>query len=200
MKLKSLFIACLAILFSSPLLAQKIKVASGNLDFLKGTEKLNIEYNYDNMGVGRYDKEEDYVSDKVNDYNAKEPGKGDEWKENWIGDRENRYEPKFEELINKSLEKKNVVVGGYPDATYTMILKTTFTEPGFNVGVVRKNSTVDYEVDFVETSSNKVLATITIKASPGRGGMGYDFDTGFRIQEAYAKAGKSLGSFLSKYF
>ena len=180
--------------------AQKIKVSSGNLDFLKGVEVLNVEYDYDNMGVGKYDKEADYVADKVSDYNDKEPGRGDNWRESWIADREERFEPKFEELINNSLGKKNVSVGGHPDASYTLILKTTFTEPGFNVGVVRKNASINCEAVFVSSDSGEELATITIMNSPGRGGMGYDFDTGFRIQEAYAKAGKELGRFISKYF
>jgi hypothetical protein len=33
---------------------------------------------------------------------------------------------------------------------------------------------------------------------PGRGAMGNDYDTGFRIQEAYAKCGKETGAFLAK--
>lgn len=200
MKKKTIFVASIAMLFSTALFAQKIKVNSGSLDFLKGVEVINVEYDYENMGVGKYDKEADYVADKVSDYNAKEPGRGDTWKESWIGDREERYEPKFEELINQSLAKKNVSVGGHPDAEYTLILKTTFTEPGFNVGVARKNASINCEAVFVSTDSGEELATVTITNSPGRGGMGYDFDTGFRIQEAYAKAGKELGRFISKYF
>lgn len=200
MKKKTILIACIAMLFSAPLFAQKIKVNSGNLDFLKGVDVINVEYDYESMGVGKYDRESDYVADKVSDYNAKEPGRGDTWKESWVADREERFEPKFEELINKSLEKKNVSVGGHPDAEYTLILKTTFTEPGFNVGVVRKNASINCEAVFVSTSSGEELATVTITNSPGRGGMGYDFDTGFRIQEAYAKAGKELGRFISKHF
>lgn len=200
MKKKTILIACISMLFSAPLFAQKIKLNSGNLDFLKGVEVLNVEYDYDNMGVGKYDKEADYVADKVSDYNAKEPGRGDSWKQSWVADREERFEPKFEELINKFLEKNNVSVGGHPDANYTLVLKTTFTEPGFNVGVARKNASINCEAVFISTDNGEELATITIMNSPGRGGMGYDFDSGFRIQEAYAKAGKELGRFLSKYF
>jgi len=34
--------------------------------------------------------------------------------------------------------------------------------------------------------------------NPGTTFTGYDYDTGLRIAEAYAKCGKSLGAFLSK--
>lgn len=198
MKRKITLIAGLFFLFSSAGFAQKLKLASGNLDFLKGQKNINVLYDYSNMGVGKFDKEEDYVEEKVNDYNKKEAGKGDEWRKNWVGDREARYQPKFEELMNKELEKPGIQIGNFPDAEYTLILKTTFTEPGFNVGVARKNAYTDFDVIFVKTNSTEKIAVVSILNSPGRGGMGYDFDAGFRIQEAYAKAGKELAQFLSK--
>lgn len=198
MKLKFTVLACLSVLMGYSGYTQKLKVTSGDLKFLKGQTHINIEYDYDNMGVGKFDKEEDYVTEKVEDYNKKEAGRGDEWKENWINDREERYEPKFEELINKNLEKFNAKVGEFPDATYTLVLKTTFTEPGFNVGVVRKNAYTDYEVVFINNETQEEMATMTIVKSPGLGAMGYDFDSGLRIQESYAKAGKELGQYLAK--
>ncbi|GAA0894607.1 hypothetical protein GCM10009122_42880 [Fulvivirga kasyanovii] len=178
--------------------AQKINVKSGDLDFLKNQKKLNITYDYSNMGVGKFDKEEDYINKKVTELNEKEAGSGDKWKQNWISDRKERFEPKFEELFNKTLEKNNLKGGDFADAEYTLILKTTFTEPGFNVGVARKNAYTDLEAVFVKTGSTDPVAVVTIEKSPGRGGMGYDFDTGFRIQESYAKAGKELGQYLAK--
>ena len=110
MKTKFTMLASLGLLMGFASFAQKIKVTSGDLDFLKGQTAINVEYNYDNMGVGKFDKEEDYINQKVEDYNKKEAGRGDKWKESWIGDREERFEPKFEELINKNLEKSNVKV------------------------------------------------------------------------------------------
>lgn len=83
------------------------------------------------------------------------------------------------------------------DAKYTLIFKTLSIEPGYNVGVMRKNAQIDAEVWIVETAnkSNK-LATFTISDVPGGTAFGYDFDSGLRISEAYANAGKKLGKFL----
>ncbi len=198
MKTKFTMLASLGLLMGFASFAQKIKVTSGDLDFLKGQTAINVEYNYDNMGVGKFDKEEDYINEKVEDYNKKEAGRGDKWRESWIADREERFEPKFEELLNKNLEKSNVKAGEFPDAAYTMLVKTTYTEPGFNVGVVRKNAYTDYEVVFIENETQEEVATMTIVKSPGLGAMGYDFDSGLRIQESYAKAGKELGQYLAK--
>ena len=42
------------------------------------------------------------------------------------------------------------------------------------------------------------LAVMKINKVPGRDAMGFDYDTGVRIEEAYAKAGKSIGKFIDK--
>lgn len=199
MKTKNYLLAALMLLIASAGFAQKVKVTQGKLDFLKGQQNINVIYQYDNMRVGKFDKEEDYVNEKVNDYNEKEAGKGDEWKEKWIDARENQYKPKFEELMNKGLAKYNVTVGDYPEAEYTLVLNTTFTEPGFNVGVMRRPAFINLDAVFVKTSDlDNALATVTIERSPGQDGLGLDYDAGYRIQEAYAKAGKELAKFLNK--
>src|SRR5690606_1491496 len=83
MKIKIIILASFGVLIGFASFAQKIKVTSGDLGFLKGQTTINVEYNYDNMGVGKFDKEEDYINQKVEDYNKKEAGRGDKWKESW---------------------------------------------------------------------------------------------------------------------
>ncbi|MBC8486924.1 MAG: hypothetical protein H8D45_12920 [Bacteroidetes bacterium] len=199
MKTKILLVS-LAIIFSGMVYGQKIKLVSGDLNFLKGQKVLKVEYNYEDMSVGKFDNEEDYIAQKVKDYNEDEPGKGEKWREAWFNDRADRYQPFFEELINKYLEDNKVVVSPVSkDAKYTKILKTTFTEPGFNVGVARRPALINADVIFIETGNpDDELAKIEITKSPGSGAWGTDFDTGYRIQEAYAKCGKELGKYLSK--
>lgn len=175
---------------------QKIRVKSGDRDDLAQFKKYNIEYHYDNVSVGKFDKEEDYVEKKVSEYNEDEAGKGDRWKENWFGDREARYHPKFEELFNKNIEKADVIGKEGIDAPCTMKVYTTFIEPGFNVGIVRKNASIDLRIEFVQ--DGKKLVEMTIEKSPGAMVGGMDFDTGSRISEAYAKAGKELGKYMRK--
>lgn len=198
MKVKSIIVSIMLLLPAMTMYGQKIKVPTGSPDFLKDQKKINVVYDYSNMGVGKFDKEEDYVNEKVEKLNEKEAGRGDEWKKNWIEDRKNRYEPQFEELFNKVVEKEGVKLGNFEDAEYTLIVKTTFTEPGFNVGVVRRDASTNMEMVFVKTGSTDPLMVMTMEKVPGRGGMGYDFDSGFRIQESYAKAGKELGKYLVK--
>jgi hypothetical protein len=194
MKSRIAIVGLVLMSFSLGTMAQKIKVASGKIKDLAGIEKIRIEYDYSDLGVGKFDVEEEYIAEKVADYNEDEAGKGDQWREAWFNDRPTRYEPKFEELFSKYaafLES-----GQNVDSEVVMQVHTTFIEPGFNVGVARKPASINLEVRFIQ--GNKMVASILILNSPGGGAMGYDFDAGYRISEAYAKAGKSLGRYLDK--
>jgi len=178
--------------------AQKIKVTDGSLSQLKGQDQFDISFTYDkNLKVGKL-TEAKYMEKKMADADKDEPGKGEKWKEMWYDDRTAHFEPMFLELLNANT--KNVVFrDGMAGAQYMMIVNTVFIEPGFNVGVAKKNASIDLEIKFVPVDDqSNVLATIMIYGSPGRS-WGYgDYDTGLRVGEAYAKAGKELGKYLSK--
>lgn len=193
-------VMAISLLAADASIAQRVDLRSGDVAVLSGQKTVNVEYDYSEFGVGKFATEQEYLDKKSAEYNAKEAGKGDAWKKAWVEDRKARYEPKFEELFNKGLQDKGITaVTARPDAQYTLIVKTKFIEPGFNVGVMRKNAYVDFEVDLVESAnkSNKV-AEIGMRNVPGGQFAGFDFDTGTRIAESYAKAGKSLAAFLDK--
>lgn len=193
MKTDRILMVCLVILFSSAAFGQKIKIVSGNINDLQGMTALKIEYDYSGLGVGKFDVEADYIDKKVTEKNEDEAGTGDLWKQEWFDDRPLRFEPKFEELLNDYAP--TIKSGQDLDAEITMLVHTTFIEPGYNVGVSRKPALIDLELIFFRGEEKVVVMTLT--KSPGNGAMGYDFDTGYRISEAYAKAGKSLGKYLS---
>lgn len=193
-------LAGLLVSLASSSLAESIKLESGNLGFLKGETTLNIEYAYDGLMVGKL-TEAAYIEEKVGAYNKKEAGTGDKWLRSWKTDRAGRFEPKFEELLNKqfSSKKAGLSAGKHPEAKYTMVLKTTALDPGWNAAVMRRPAMVSTRAGFYETKDRtKELAVIVIRDAPGRDAMGYDFDVGYRLQEGYAKTGKELGAFLNK--
>lgn len=180
------------VFFSLNTIAQKIKTVDGDLSPLKDETSINIEFVYDGMSVGKFDNEKDYIAKKTEEYNKKEPGKGDAWARSWVDDRLSRFEPKFIELF-----EENSKMTVKKDARYTMIFKTTSTEPGFNIVIHRKNAEIDAEVEIVETANRKKkIASLTVSNAPGRQFGGYDYDTGVRITEAYAVAGKRLGKYI----
>ena len=189
---KSLLMICVMLSFSFAGFSQKIKKVEGDLAPLKNETSINIEYIYDDMSVGKYKKEQDYIDAKKEEYNKKEPGRGDRWAKSWVSDRVGRFQPKFAELFS---ENSDMVVT--PKAKYTLIFHTTSTEPGYNIAISRKNAEIDGEVLIVETANrNNVIAKLSVSNAPGKSVMGNDYDTGERISEAYAKAGKTLGKYI----
>jgi hypothetical protein len=172
--------------------AQRIKLVEGDLAAIKGETTISVEFTYDNMGVGKYDKESEYIERKKEEYNKKEPGRGDEWEKSWISDRKHQFEPKFIELFEKT---SGLTIK--PGSKYTMIFHTTYTEPGYNIYVTRKSAKIDAEVTIVLTADrSKKIAVISVDNAPGRTFSGNDYATGDRISESYAVSGKKLGKFI----
>ncbi len=169
--------------------AQKLKLREGDLIVLKDQTSINFEFTYENMSVGKFDTEKEYIEKKTVEYNEKEAGWGDNWAKSWVADRVQRYEPKFIELFTKASD-----MAESNKAKYTIIFKTKFTEPGFNIGIVRKNAKIDAGAVIVETANkSKVIASISVNNTLGRTFGGYDFDTGLRIAEAMQMPGKHWG-------
>lgn len=192
MSKKSIIILLVAICSSS--FAQRMKLIEGDLSALKGLTGLKTEFAYDNMTIGKDElSEKDYIADKKSKLDEKESGRGDKWEKAWVADRKDRFEPQFRELFSKHSGMSTVE----EKSPYTLIFKTTRTEPGWNVGVMRVPAFIDGEAWIVSSSDpGKVIAKISILKSPGRDAWGADFETGARLQEAYAKAGKELGGFI----
>ena len=198
--MKHFFVSLTFLMLGYMSIAQKIKITEGSLTALRDEKEINTEFTYDGMSVGKYKDEAEYVAKKTEEYNKKEAGRGDTWAKNWVLDRKDKFEPKFNELFEREIGK-DVTYASPKPAKYTMIFKTKSTEPGFNVGVMRKNAEVDAEVWVVETENrNNVIAKMTLLNALGRTFGGYDFDTGGRLAECYADAGKALGSFMKNNY
>ena len=184
-------------LAASTAMGQKIRLKEGKLDALKGVKKMNVQYDYSGMTCTTKNiPEDEFVSNKKEEYNKKEAGKGDKWADSWVADREKRFHVHFKDMFEK---QSDLQLGDMPDEKYNLDFKTTHVETGYNIGISRRDAFIDGEALVIETANPKnVIARITIDNVPGRTGGGYDFDTGERLAEAYEKAGKSLGKYFSK--
>lgn len=197
MKTKQLTMLAAALVLSTAAIAQKVKLQEGDLSPLKGEQKFNVQYVYDGMTVTTKNvPEEEFISNKKSDLNQKEPGKGDKWAEAWKADRSSRFEQQFKEEFDK---QSGAEVGNFADAKYTLIFKTTHTEMGYNIGISRRPAYIDGVLTVVETGNpDKVIARLSVDDCPGRTFGGGDFESGLRLQESYAVAGKGVGKFFRK--
>lgn len=191
------------VLASMTLFAQ-VKQVSGDMKALKGQTEVLLKYDYSNMAVGKYDNADDYTSEKVAEMNKRKEGSGDAWLVKWTSDRTERFEPSFRKDFNGEVGSFGLSgKDDSPNAKYSLVIHTTFTEPGFNatmaIGFARKPATIDVTVDLVETENpSNVLGTVEIKKIQSKNMGGYDYDTGGRIESCYERAGEYLGKYLVK--
>jgi len=186
-------------LISCAMSAQKVKVLSGDFKSLKGISEYNLEFDYKDIKVDKFKTEEEFLADKMK--KREEKGTDEDFRKSWFADREERYEPKFIESFNKRFDDQEVKVAkGLSSAKYTMSVKTVWISPGFNVGVVRRDAYVTAIVTVFETANpSNVLISVQYEKTHGEGAMGYDFNSGYRISEGYAKLAKELAAGIKKH-
>jgi hypothetical protein len=193
--LKLLTLIALVLFISNRGLGQKVELLSGDLSVLKSEKTIDFKFTYDSMMVGKGRKsmtETEYVSKKTSEYNKKTPGKGDEWAKAWKDDRDARYQPAFTKMFEQYSSLQMAA-----NAKYTLIFKTTMTEPGFNIMVHQEPAQIDGLAYIVETANNShIIAKLSLTRANGRGFWGSDFDSGERLTEAYETAGRGLAYFI----
>jgi hypothetical protein len=83
-----------------------------------------------------------------------------------------------------------------PKSKYTLIFKTTNTEPGFNIGFMRHNAEISGVAWIVETANKShVIAKISVINAPGGSCFENDYATDERISTAYS-SGQRLDTLL----
>ena len=172
---------------------------SGDISTLDNVKAVNIIYDYSNLGVGAFRKEEDYIAKRSEELEAKEKGSSEKFKKDWVDARKRRYEPKFEELFKKT-GTNEIDMDGTNYATsndVTLVVHTIFIEPGTNIGVYKKPAFVDMECTFKD-KSGKELCVFYVKNAVGSQAMGFDYAVEARVLESYAKGAKMLALAIKK--
>lgn len=179
--------------------AQKAKVTEGNWENLKGISAYNVEFDYSNLEIPKYDSEEEFLKDKMEKREEKEAGSGEVFKKSWYSDREEFYEPRFIETFNERYKDEAVKVGKDITSDYTMMIHTTFIYPGYNVGIVRHNSKIELTLSVYKTDNPEdVIFSVDYTKIEGQGNGGYDFNSGQRIADAYIIFGRAFAKHLYK--
>ena len=179
--------------------ARKAKLLEGSFDSLRGVKRMNVQFEYTAQTIGNDAiPDADYVRDHAAKVNDKTPGKGNTWALAWVGNRTRAFEPAFKTAFHDA--SKVTLTNNTMPQKYTLIFKTTNLEPGYNVGISRKNARVSGEAWIVESANPaNVLCKLQVTDAPGGGGMGgFDFDNGARMKGAYVVAGNMLGKYLKK--
>lgn len=195
MKTIKMYLAFAAMLFCSfTSFAQEVDLTKGDLSILKGETSINFEFTYEKMSVGDFNKEADYIKKRIEELNTKEPGSGDKWVIEWEDQKKNYFGNKF----MLGFTKQNKLTFS-KDAKYTLIFNTKALEPGYQVGVSKRNAGVDGNVTLVETGKkDKKIAVLFVERAPETKWRGAAFDAKSRIGDAYFMNGQKVGKFIDK--
>ncbi|MDB9960997.1 hypothetical protein OAD62_02790 [Oceanihabitans sp.] len=193
-------LSLILVLFCSTIMfAQKAKVTQGDWGNLKDISAYNVEFDYSNLEIPKYDSEEEFLKDKMAKREDKEAGTGEAFKKSWFSDREEFYEPRFIETFNAKYKDEKVKVGKDINADYTIKIHTTFMYPGYNVGIVRHNSKIELTLSVYKTDNlDDAIFSVDYTKIEGQGNGGYDFNSGQRIADAYIIFGRAFAKHLYK--
>ena len=194
-QLTILFILITAFAFS-----QKVKVLDGDFKNLKGISEYNLVFDYADVQIPKFKSEEEFLKEKMEKRDKKEPGTGEIFKKSWFSDREERYEQKYIESFNKRFDDGTVKVDRDIDsAEYTMKVHTTSLSAGYNIGISRKNAMIDATITVYKNDNpDKPVLEVKYTQAEGGGAHGYDYDSGYRISECYAKLAKTFAKTILK--
>ncbi len=195
-------VVALVFFASSMMIAQKMEVEKGDFAFLNGQTTVNVEFDYSKLTLMKENKTEaQYISERAADLNEKNKGVGDVWKKKWEGAKTAIWNPKFLELVNIVLAKKDKNLSFQEDLTsakYTLIVQATWIFPGWDAMVMKQPAKVSTTLKFVETANrSNVVLEISTKEAPGDQ-WGNNFSNESRIGEGFAKTGKSLAGYIIK--
>ncbi len=176
--------------------AQKMKITSGDLDFLKDQKNLIIKFDYSNAKFYKENiSEKAYVEKRMEEISKEKGNDGAKsWKADWQKSKNESFQNKFITLWDKYSDIKSS-----NSAPYTLIVETVWIYPGWYGGVMKQHSKLSTNLKFVDTKNpKKVLAEIESKEAPGDVGFVGAPNTNDRIAEGYAKTAKSLAGFVKK--
>lgn len=188
--MKKTTLGLLATLFTLSLVAQKPILLEGEWQSLKNIEKFDLEFDYSNVEIPDFEKEDDYVNLKMKEKDADNPGDGMIWKKRYFADRDMHYEPRFEESFNKRGNEKTAK--DYDNSEYVLKVHTTKLYHGWNVGVMRKAARIDATIAIYKRGEETPTLKVKYEDVKGADAMGYDFSIHTRVAEAYAKLAKSF--------
>ncbi len=195
--MKNQFLSTLVMLVMVGATAQKLKVQEGDFENLKGIGTYTVVFDYTDVQIPKFENEEEFLKDKMDKREKKEAGDGERFKNDWFNDRPDRYHPKFIESFNKRFDGEVKVTED--DAEYTMKIHTTKIYPGYNVGIVRHNAEIDATFTVFKTGDEgNTLFSGSYRDVQGSGAMGYDYNSGYRISECYAKLAKNIAGVIKK--
>ncbi len=178
---------------------EKNEIASS----IKKGDTLKIVYDYSKMKVDTFSSEQSFIALTVEKYNLREPGRGNKWKNDWVSDRVNMFQPRFETLFRKHLQKKAAYCVTCQNADIVIVVRTTRTSLGYSNHLIYSMfswaAECDFEINIYKGNNFKEpIAIGFLERARGQDYGGYYYETGIRITEAYARVARAIATDIAK--
>lgn len=194
---KILFLLFLAV--STLMMAQRIKVISGDYNFLKDEKFIKVVFKYADLKFEKKNlSEAEFVSQRMAEI---EKSKGKEEAEKWKADWEESKEKTFPEKFMKSWNNNTGILASnsFAQTKYTLIVEPIWVHVGLFMPLMSDKALVSSKMTFVETDnpSNILMVVEGIKAT-GDNGFGVP-NHNDRVAECFAKTSKMLAQKVEHY-
>lgn len=198
LKMKKIILTCF-IIGSCTIHAQRLTNEKGNLHVLKDETAVNIRFSYDNMKLMKENlTEEQYVKERRKDLNEKNKGNGDVWVSKWQNAKDGIWEPKFVELLLKTVKTGVTFHEGHEEAKYTLLVDAVWIYPGWDVYMMKQPAKVTTKIKLIETANPSIVLYETDALEAPGDQFGSNFSNESRIGEGFAKTAKTFGKVINK--
>lgn len=214
--IKTSVVVVISLLTTLAAFGQKPKVLSGDPTSLKSITSWDVDVVVDNPEIHKIGDMKKFMDERVKKYNkdvVEEDNAGDKWKEQWLGNFDNRYNRKFCALLTKYKKKIGANVSFKhkdENAKGKVIITVEWIYLGYINPFATQPSKVTSVISF-QDKSGKELLKVRMVESPGMPGpytaqqqnqnafFGDDaVGEMTRITESFAKCGKDLAGWLGK--
>lgn len=187
---KNLLFLLLAI--STSLMSQRVKVISGDYDFLKSEKFLKVVFKFNDVKFEKKNlTEEEFITKRMEEI-EKSKGKeeAEKWKADWEYTKQNTFPDKFLESWNKNTDIKASTK--FEKTKYTLIVEPKWIHVGFFMPFSSDVALLNSTLTFVETDNpDHVLMVVEGIEAKGDNGFGVP-NHNYRVAECYAKTSKML--------
>lgn len=184
---------------SSCLMAQRVKVISGDYNFLKDQKFIRVVFKYDHLKFEKKNlSEEEFVANRISEI---EKLKGKEEAEKWRLDWEYSKEHTFPDKFMTSWNKNTVIQASdkFTKTKYTLIVEPNWMHIGLFIPLASDKALVSSTMTFIETDNpNNVLMVVEGIKATGDNGFGVP-NNNDRIAECFAKTAKMLAQKVDHY-
>lgn len=194
---KTLFLFLITL--SACLMAQRVKVISGDYNFLKDQKFVKVVFKFEGVTFGKKKiSEQQYIADRMEDI-EKASGKeeAEKWKTDWEYSKDKTFQEKFLASWNKNT--KIEASTKFDKTKYTLIVEPTWIYQGWFGAIMNDPAQLNTRMTFVETEnpSNILMVVEGIKAI-GDNVVGIP-NNNDRIAECYAKTSKMFALKVDHY-